>query len=372
MKSSLKWSLVVLALAALAVGGWRMSAKAAASKAEAAAAANKPAPAMELTASDIITVQPRELSRSLPISGALKAANSALVKARLAGELQGLSLREGDAVKAGQVVARIDTTEAAARVRQAREQADAAKAQIDIAQRQFDNNKALVNQGFISQTALDTSQANLNGARSTYQAALAALDVARKSLDDAVLKAPISGVVAQRMAQPGERVGVDARVIEIVDLSRLELEAALPAADSVDVRVGQKATLTIEGRNDSVEATVARVNPSATAGSRQVLVYLSVAPAAGLRQGLFAQGSLQLGSSQQLAVPLIDVRTEKPQPYVALIEGAVIKHQTVELGERGDVAGDLYVAIKPIAKDAVVMRASAGNLRDGTAVKLTK
>ena len=73
------------------------------------------------------------------------------------------------------------------------------------------------------------------------------VDVAKKAMDDTVLRAPISGVVSQRLAQPGERVAIEAKVIEIVDLSRLELEATLSAADSVQVRVGQEASLQIEG-----------------------------------------------------------------------------------------------------------------------------
>ena len=100
-------------------------------------------------------------------------------------------MREGDAVKAGQVVARIDSTEyAAPACKQAQEQADSAKAQIDIAQRQWDNNKALVDQGFISKTALDTSLNNLNAAQANHKAALAAVEMARKTLDDTVLRAP--------------------------------------------------------------------------------------------------------------------------------------------------------------------------------------
>jgi uncharacterized protein YhaN len=106
--------------------------------------------------------------------------NSAFVKARVAGELQGLAVREGDTVQGRPG----DRAHRPVRGRRAcarrSEQADAAKAQIDIAERQYDNNKALVDQGFISRTALDTSLNNLNAAPGHHQAALAAVDMARK------------------------------------------------------------------------------------------------------------------------------------------------------------------------------------------------
>lgn len=70
--------------------------------------------------------------------------------------------------------------------------------------------------------------------------------------------------------KPGERVPVDARIIEVVDLSRLELEALLTLADSLAVRVGQKAQPTVEGAATPVQATVVRINPSAQAGGRTV------------------------------------------------------------------------------------------------------
>ena len=326
---------------------------------------------VELAASDVVKAQTRELAQGLPISGSLKAVNSALVKARAAGELQGLTLREGDAVKAGQIVARVDATEYNARVRQAQQQADAARAQIDIAQRQYDNNKALVDQGFISRTALDTSLNNLNAAQANHKAALAAVEMARKTLDDTVLRAPIAGVVSQRLAQPGERVGVDTRVIEIVDLSRLELEATLSAADSVDVRVGQQALLQVEGSSKPVRATVARINPTAQPGSRSVLAYLTIGEAAGLRQGLFAQGTLGTGRTSALAVPLSAVRTDKPAPYVQVVENNQVTHRTVEPGARGEAGNETMVAVKGLAEGAIVIRGSVGPLRDGTSVKFT-
>jgi RND family efflux transporter MFP subunit len=312
----------------------------------------------------------------LPISGSLRAANSAFIKARVAGELQGLTVREGDSVKAGQVIARIDVTEYAARQQQAQDQADAAKAQITIAQRQFDNNKALVDQGFISKTALDTSLATLNAAQATHRAALSNVDIAKKAMLDTVLRSPISGTVSQRLAQPGERVAVEARVIEVIDTNRMELEANISAADALSVKVGQTAMLTIEGSTAPVSSQVVRINPNTQAGSRNVLVYFSISNAANLRQGLFAQGSLGTAKVSALTVPLSAVRNDKPTPYVQLVEGNLVKHVNVELAQRGEVItngrSETVVAVKGLAENAQVLIGSLGALREGTATKFTQ
>jgi len=372
MKSWLKWLILVLVLALLAAGALRLISARQAQKAELAAqqsAAQVPA-VLELAAADVLRVQTLELVQSLAIAGPLRASNSAFVKARVAGELQGLVLREGDRVSAGQVVARIDATESQARVRQAQQQAEAARAQVDIARRSFDNNRSLVDQGFISKTALDTSAASLAAAEASFRAAQAGADLANKSLDDTVLRAPMAGVVAQRLAQPGERLAVDTRIVEIVDLSRLELEASLSPADSLLVRVGQEAVLSIEGASQTLSAKVLRVNPSAVAGSRAVLAYLAVQSNPGLRQGLFAQGRLSIGKLQVLAIPLAAVRTDKPLPYVLLIQDGAVVHQTVELGARGEQADQAMVGIKGLPERAVILSGTLGSLRAGTRVKL--
>ena len=368
MSRWLKTALVLLTLIAVVALGWRgYAARQATRQAQSAPVKD---PVIELSAIDLATAHVVELTSGLPISGALKAVNSAIVKARVPGELQGLTVREGDRVEAGQVIARVESTEYADRVRQAQQQADAAKAQVEIAQRQVDNNAALVRQGFISKTAADNSLASLNTAQANHRAAQAGIDVLRKSLADTVLRAPISGQVSQRLAQPGERVAPEARIVEIVDLSRLELEASISPADSVAVRVGQQALLRIEGVAQPVAATVARINPSAQAGSRSVLIYLTVAAQPGLRQGLFAQGQLATETQRALAVPLNAVRTDKPLPYVQVVEGDRIAHRTVQTGVRGEVDGELWVAVQGVADGVRVLRGAAGVLREGTQVKL--
>ena len=353
---------------ALAVGAflWRGG------KPRAATPATAPAESfVELARSDVVVAETTALDQGVALTGSLRAVHSAVVKARVAGELQGLTVREGDTVRAGQVIASIDPTEYQARVRQLKQQADAARAQVDIAKRNFDNNQALVDKGFISRTALESSQSSLTGAQATHQAAVAAVDVANKALDDTALRAPITGVVSQRLAQPGERLAVDARVIEIIDPTRLELEATLAPADSVRVRTGQTARLVVEGAAQPVTATVVRINPSAQAGSRGVPVYLSVPAAPGLRQGLFAQGVLVTERVQALAVPLGAVRTDRPAPYVQVIDADRVRHKAVQPGARGEAGDQTVVAVAGLQAGDRVILGHVGTLREGTAVRFT-
>ncbi len=371
MKRWMKWALAALVVALLAAGVMRaLSARKAQQAAIAQQSANRAQPAVEIRAADVVSWSRQELQQIQPITGSLRAVHSAWVKARIAGDLQDLQVREGDKVSAGQVLARVDATDARARLRQAQAQAQAAQAQVDIAQRSFDNNQALVTQGFISKTGLETATSSLSAAQATHRAALAAVDQISKSLEDTVLRAPISGQIAQRLAQTGERVGVDARVLEIVDLKQLELEASLGAGDSMAVRVGQLAQVQIEGMGEPLIAKVVRINPSATAGSRSVLVYLSLPARTGLRQGLFAQGNLNVGQIKGHALPLTAIRTDKPQPYVQLVMKDQVEHQPVQLGARGVKGDETMVVIEGLTEGAKVLAGSVGLLRAGTPIKM--
>lgn len=313
----------------------RKAAEPAAAQNAAAAASGPRQAALELVAADLLSVKPIELARTVPVSGSLRASRSAIVKAKVAGELLQLDPREGDSVRAGQVIGRIDTTELDLKLRQAEQSALAARAQADIARRQLDNNRAMVAQGFISATALDTSLANDQSAQANLQAAQAGVELARKALADARLTAPIGGQISQRLAQPGERVAVDGKLLEIIDLASLELEAALSPEDAGPVRVGATALLQIEGQSAPVTARVARINPATQTGTRAVLVYLAVPATTGLRAGLFARGSVELGRQQTLAVPRSTVRIDEPKPYVIVLEGESLKHREVVLGAAG-------------------------------------
>jgi len=376
MKRWLKWLIALLVVLALAlVGGRALKARKAAGAAAAAASAASAPLALELGSTDVFVARTRPLTRTLPISGGLKAVTSAVVKAKIASELKSLTVREGDAVKAGQVVGRLDTTEFEWRLKQAEQTAVSARTQLDIAKRALENNRALVAQGFISPTALETAISTEAGAAASYQAAVAMTEIARKSHADAVLIAPISGIVSQRVAQPGERVAIDAKVIEIVDLSHIELEAAVAPEDVGGVQVGQLARLNVDGLSEPATAKVVRINPSTQAGTRAVMVYLAVQPQAGLRQGLFARGTIELQRKNAIAAPVSAVHVEQARPYVLAVEAGKAVQRTVELGVRGEAPfdGRVEAAVEIVsgaAEGATLLRGSAGAVRDGTPVKL--
>jgi membrane fusion protein, multidrug efflux system len=164
-------------------------------------------------------------------------------------------------------------------------------------------------------------------------------------------------------------------VLEIVDLSKIELEAAVAPEDVGAVQVGQTARLTIDGLTDPANATVVRINPSTQAGTRAVMVYLALQPQAGLRQGLFARGSIELQRKDALVAPVSAVRVDQARPYVLVVQNGKAVQRAVELGVRGEaqIEGRSEGAVEltsGASAGETLLRASAGALRDGTAVKL--
>lgn len=335
-----------------------------------AAEAAAPAPVVEFLPGDLVTVAAAALERSLPITGSLTPLTEATVKAKVAGELVAVTVREGESVKQGQMLARIDLTEVEARVAAREADLAAARAQLVWAEKNRNQQRALLDKSFISQSAFDNVQSNYDVAVAKLRAAEAELVVARKSQGDAVLVAPFSGIVSQRLAQPGERVALDARVVSIVDLSRLQLEASVPAAAISQVRVGQPVSFRVEGFGEREFAgRLERINPASAAGSRSISVYAVIDnPEGVLRSGMFAQGSLTLSRVENaLAVPASAVREEIGQTFVYAIDAGLVKRRNVRVGE-ADAAGRVQV-LEGLAAGERIVRMNLGSLREGVAAR---
>jgi RND family efflux transporter MFP subunit len=365
MKRSMKIVLLAVVIV-LAAGGFAVVRGKRAEQKPAAAVA-----VAEFLQNDLYIVEPGALERSLPITGSLMPFNEATVKAKVAGELVAVPVREGESVKQGQLLAKIDLTEVQARVAGREADKQAARAQLTWAEKNRAQQKALLDKSFISQSAFDNIQSNHDVAVAKLHAAESDLVVARKALGDAVLVAPFAGIVSQRHAQPGERVALDAKVVSIVDLSRLQLEASVPPAAIGQVKVGQPMSFRVEGFGErDFAGSIERINPSATAGSRSISIYAVIDNREGLlRGGMFAQGALTLARVENtLTVPATAVREEIGQTYVYAIENGLIKRKNVKVGP-ADSAGRVQVLEGLSAGDRIV-RANLGSLREGVAARL--
>ncbi|MBC7502544.1 MAG: efflux RND transporter periplasmic adaptor subunit [Herminiimonas sp.] len=369
MKRRTLWISLVVLLIAAAAG---------------AAVVRKPAPvvtvaaapsALEFLPSDLTLVGAHDLRQLIALSGALRAVNQAAVKAKVAGEVREVLVREGETVKAGQVLVRMDTNEYASRAGQANGALLAARGQLDIAAKARDNNQALVAKGFISQNAFENAASQFDIARANVASAQSTLDVARKLLDDTTVRAPISGVVSSRSVQPGEKVSVDFRLLDVVDLQRMELEAAVPTTDIVNISVGQEVQVRVEGLSKSLAGKVVRINPATQAGSRSILAYIEVDNAQRLlRSGMFGEAQLTLSKKAGvLTAPQSAIQSDGGRTYVYAIENNQLVQKPVTLGVRGnDGDRDAVEVVSGLASGAQIVKSNMGNLRPGTPVKLIK
>ena len=337
-----------------------------------------PAASLEFAAADLLRLEPGSIERGIPLTGTLRAREQTLVRAKLAGELVELTVREGTAVRAGQRIARIDPTDFEARVREREAQRRSAEAQLEQARRTFENNRQLLEKGFISQNAFDNAQSGLQVAVANRDAALAQLAQARKALADTVVTAPMDGIVAERFAQVGEKVSPDTRIVSIVDLSRMEIEAPVPASEIASVRLGQPVSLRVEGIDAVQTGEVVRIAPSTAAGTRSVPVYIGLDNRdPRIRAGLFAHGTLSVERrSGVLVVPAASVRDAAGRSFVYVVADGVLREQVVTLGLRDPAApaanGSTGIAevtggLKP---GDTIVGVNLGTLRAGSRVRI--
>jgi RND family efflux transporter MFP subunit len=289
---------------------------------------------------DWVTVKPILLASYIPLTGSVRAVDSATVKAKVAGELRSLSVREGMAVNKGDIIGQIDTTDYELRIQERQAQLRQAEAQLLTAQRNADANQQLVARGFISENSSANTVSALDAAKAARDTVQFQLDQALKALGDTRLIAPISGIVAERHALPGEKLSPDNKVLSIVSTEKLEAELAVPAQDLVGIQIGQRLDLHVEGVDTAQAAKVLRINPATSGSSRNVMVYLQLeGPTSKLRIGAFVQGLLPLQSKGQvLAVPLNAVRDQGGRQAVWVVRQGKLEEQLVRTGIRDDRA----------------------------------
>ena len=294
----------------------------------AAVAETKP---LELAAVDVATVAMQTLARSLPLSGSMSPIVQATLKSKVGGEVELVPLREGQEVREGEVLARIDTRNLQAQY----DRQDRARADLQLATLNRDKNRTLLESHYISQNTYEATESAYAGMVANVKLAEADARLAKISLEDAVIRAPFAGTIAKRHVQPGEKVSPDSTIVTLVDLRQMVLEAALPAADIPAVSIGQRARFKVGGFGArEFDGEVQRINPITADGSRAITIYIAVPnPNQALKGGMFAQGALTLDNTAPvLAVPQRAVHEEAGAAFVYTLRDDKIARTSIKTG----------------------------------------
>ncbi|MFP5514684.1 MAG: efflux RND transporter periplasmic adaptor subunit [Alphaproteobacteria bacterium] len=361
----LGWLVVLL----LAVGGltlWRTQGPAAPSAAPTVPVGERP---VELSALEVTAVAPRALTETVRLSGSVSPMEQSAIKAEVAARLAEVPVREGQAVRRGEVLARFETVELAARLNEKQANLEGARAQLVLAEKTLAKNRTLNRNNIVSDTSLDQAESSFGFQRAQVDALAAQVELARKALRDAVVVSPIDGMVATRSVNPGENLAVNAAMFTIVDLSRVEVEATVPAEQVARLAVGQNARLRVEGFGEREFAgRVARINPMARAGSRAIPVYVTVDNRDGaLRGGMFASGEVLVAeASGAIAVPPVAIRHDDQGDFVlAVADGRTVRRPVTRVAQwaRGDL-----VQVEGVAPGDRVVTGNLPGLTAGRAV----
>jgi RND family efflux transporter MFP subunit len=324
-------------------------------------------PPLAFAATDVVRLAPHRLSVELAMPGTLQAFNQATVRSKLSAEVRRLPVREGDRVAAGQVIAEFDTAQLRNQLAERQASLEAARATLAQTERTRASNAQLVKQSFISKNAFDTADDAFRAQAAAVQAAEAQLAQTQLLLSDAVVRAPITGQVAKRFVQPGEKVAFDAPLLHIVDLGKLEVQAQAPVADVARIAPGAEVAVEIEGLADRpYRGRIDRINPTTEAGSRMIAVYVLLANDDGrLRGGMFARVRMQVGGDAPVpALPVAAVQDDRGQSFVWIIADGKLSRRNVVTGVRDERAQRVEIT-SGLAGDEQVIGTRFDNLREG-------
>ncbi|QEL54971.1 efflux RND transporter periplasmic adaptor subunit [Chromobacterium paludis] len=353
-------ALIVLPLAACGDG-----------HAEGASAKSASAPvARRLSSADLARAEVRPLAATVPFTGSLNALSNSVVSSEVDANVREVHVREGEAVRRGQLLAVLDTEALAQSVAEQNAQMDNSLARLKLAKVKLDKQRELLDKGFISRIAYDELESDYRVREGELRAQAAQLARAKRSLADAEVRAPIDGVVYERKINPGEVASRNMKLFSVADLSVLEIAATVPSRLVGQVKVGMAARFGVDGDGQALRGEVVRINPVAIPGTRSFTLFVRVQNRDGrLKVGQFAKGGVVLREvKDKVVVPFAAVRDIDGKPWVMVAEKGRLARKPVSVALRADA--DRLVAVDGLAPGAAVVVGELMGSKVGDAVSL--
>lgn len=351
-----------------------------------------PAPA---TAVQVVKAERVTVPVEVEATGTVRARVTSVLSARLMGQVMEIRVHVGDAVRAGQTIAVLDSRETETGYRQAEAaQAEArgalpeaaqavaaAKAQADLAEMTLKRMTTLHDSKSISEQEFDEAKARHRGALAQYEMALARQkqvdarirqtreQVAAAALQKgyAEVKAPFSGVVIERKAEPGMLAAPGMPLAIIEQSGNYRLEVAVEESLLPKVKVGQKVPVTLDALDRQLDARISEIVPALDPGSRSFTAKIDLPSIPELRSGVFGRARFQTGQQSVVLVPAAAVLEDGQVQRVFVEAGGVAKGRLVSLGMK---RGGSFEVLSGLSAGESVVTAAPPGLQDGARIEV--
>ena len=329
-------------------------------------------PAVLVGRENVAIADSAELRSGPAISGSLEPKLAATVRAEIMGAVERTYVDEGQRVRDGVLLAKINETSVRDAYLSARSAVRTAELALQNAKRNAERASRLAKAGALPERDLEAAVQNQTSAEGALADAQARLASAQKQLSHTEVRAPIDGIVSERQVAAGDVVQIGGAMFTIVDLRTLRLEATVPVEEIGRLHVGTPVEFGVSGFDRRITGKIERINPAVDPATRQVRIYVSIPnDQQSLVAGLFAEGRVSTDSRRAVAVPVSAVDRRGTAPVIHRIKGGKVDVVPVELGVQ-DEAAELIEIHSGIAKGDTVLLGSAQAITQGSAVRITQ
>ena len=334
------------------------------------------AAAPETVKAPLETVQQSRVPRLLEAVGTVRAQEVAQLSPQVMGSITSISVREGDSVRRGQVLAAIDDAQPRAGVERAQaalasaeHEVAAATADYELAASTMKRYQALYEKKSVSPHEFDEVSTRLRAASAHRELALSGVNQAKAALAQARtaegftrVRAPFDGVVSERRADPGALAAPGAPLLTVESRGRYRLEVGVDEKNLAAIRLGQSVSVSVDALGaDLLAGKVVQIVPAADAASRSFIVKIELPANGKLRSGFFGRARFAVGERDSITIPRTAVLDRGQLQGVFVIgQDRVAMLRFVTLGES---SGDRVEVLSGLnAGDTVVISAAGREL----------
>jgi membrane fusion protein (multidrug efflux system) len=329
-------------------------------------------PSLQLAPEDVLTLAPRTLAAGPTITGSIQPAKRADLRAEISAVVIAVLKENGDPVKTGDVLVRLDDTAIRDMLASARTAAMSANEAYSQAERQYERMVNLGKDGVVSTQQVEEAEVRRNSAQSAAETARSQLVAAEQQQSRTLVRAPFNGIVSDRQVSAGDTAQVGKELVKVIDPTSLRFEGLVSANSIGSVRAGQKVHFRIHGsEGQTYYGSITRVNPAANAMTRQVEVLVDFDKGQqppGIA-GLYAEGQVEVSAVEGLALPENVIVRAGDDAYAWLVKDGAVHKVPLKLGERDQRSGDTTL-LEGLAAGDMVLRYPTTALHDGQPAEL--